>query len=375
MKTRLADMMKRHRISQADVRRATGVPRATLCQALHDPDRQMPRKYRPGIETFLREKGIDVCELWSDQGDETQEEVEIMRLSAKTKRDYKIERSPFLRDVRSNDEMYENEGFLGIQAALTDVAENGGFLLVTGKSGAGKTEHLLWLQERYRSENGDGPVQVCAIQMLDRDKINASHVYARMLYDIEGEAKRQNAEVRHEQLLDALEKQHAENRMVVCAVDDGQDLHPATIRALRRFAGLRSKADRTRLLSVVIFAQPGLRGKLARRADLREVTNRIDEVEIVGLFGADDIEAYLRSKFEHDGVLRKGQTLGAIFDKAAFEALAEEPRSRTPQELHLLVTKVMNHAAKIGGTQARKITREVVEDVLRIKGGDGEGEE
>ena len=84
--------------------------------------------------------------------------VRHSRLTFETRQHFKILRDPFWDELRSSADVFESDDIRYVRAAVRQTAQHGGFLAVTGESGAGKSTIRKDLLEWIRSDNK--PIEV-----------------------------------------------------------------------------------------------------------------------------------------------------------------------------------------------------------------------
>lgn len=142
--------------------------------------------------------------------------------------------------------------------------ERGGFIVVSGEVGTGKTTLARYFLARLGPETSSAVVLYPAL--------SASELLRVILDELgvtpSGESLKDLVDSLHRFLL----KAHAEGRTVVVLVDEAQDLAPDVLEQIRLISNLET--DTQKLLQIILIGQSELNDLLERR-DLRQLAQRI----------------------------------------------------------------------------------------------------
>ncbi len=291
---------------------------------------------------------------------------ETEMLTAAAKKHFRLFVDPFQDDVQGPDDVYAGPDQRYIRESMMQTAKHGGFMAVIGESGAGKTTLRRDLLDRIARED----LSIVAIQprVIDKTKLNASMICDAVISDLAPQEKiKLSLEAKARQIERLLiESSRAGNRHVLI-IEEAHDLTISTLKYLKRFYELEDGFRK--LISIILIGQPELHGLLNEKQNhsAREVIRRI-EIATLDPMDPAGIEAYLRTKFEHERIKSR---LDDVFDADAYGALynrltlrirgVNAVRSRAfPLSINNLVKSAMNEAAKTGSP---RVSAELLEDM------------
>lgn len=393
MKLALHGILVQLKQSQAALARHCRVSKATInliCKFDTWPKsaRTNQTTLRPLIEEFLRGSGATeeqvlgafeplfegvhplcsttACALYS-QGQQAKNQEDDMnvrhsRLTSETRQHFKILRDPFYDELRSSADVFESDDIRYVRAAVRQTAQHGGFLAVTGESGAGKSTIRKDLMEWIRSDNK--PIEVIEPYVVATSAASKS---GRLLVaaDIVGAVVRNLAptkplrsslEARTHQMHQLLKEGASDGRKHVVVIEEAHDLATPTLKAMKRF--YEQEDGFKKLLAIILVGQNELADKLSEKdPEVREVVQRCELITLPPL--DNNLSAYLHHKFK-----RVEADVANVLEPEAIDAIRSvlrrnETRSfggkRTTQNVskchplavNNLVTRAMNMAASI----------------------------
>lgn len=289
-------------------------------------------------------------------------------------RHFKLARSPFLRNLPTEADVFKGSGYQYAYAALEFALESQDFVAIIGESGAGKSVVLRELEQACLPAPGAAGSQKIIVRPyvagMDENDVKGKTLKARDIGDAIAAALEPGTPLAsggqkrmrqlHTMLCDAV-RQH---KKVLLVIDEAHRLPIPTLNHLKDF--LEMSHGRGYVMGIALIGQPELRNRL-KRLDSRQISSRL-QVHELGALRGEEVAAYLRHR-----LARVGAAYDAIFAPdaaAAIEAALFMPGAKPssgqsyayPQVLHNFVTRCMNAVALVGYD---KVDAEVVASVLK----------
>ncbi|BBB26743.1 AAA family ATPase [Amphritea japonica] len=149
---------------------------------------------------------------------------------------------------------------------LYGIQSNGGFVMLTGDIGTGKTT-LCRCMLNHTTEDTD-------VAFILNSTLNSEELLASICDELHIVYDKQNISIKS--LSDAINhhllKSHAAGRNTVLIIDEAQNLSPGVLEQMRLLTNLET--NEKKLLQIVMFGQPELR-KLVERPELKQLAQRI----------------------------------------------------------------------------------------------------
>ena len=170
------------------------------------------------------------------------------------------------------------------------LAEQAGYVVLTGEVGTGKTTLLRYLLQRVENEVVVGLVT------------NTHHAFGELMkwimlaYDLDFRGKDQVEQ--HQLFVDYLINRYAQGQRVVLIVDEAQNLGMEALEQLRMLSNVNSEADH--LLQLILVGQPELRA-LLQRPEIRQFVQRIAIDYHLEPLSAEETGFYIQHRLEVAG--------------------------------------------------------------------------
>lgn len=271
-------------------------------------------------------------------------EPEVEMLTPAARKAFQIFRDPFINDISGPDDLYLSADQRYIREALFQTARHGGMIAVVGESGAGKSVLRRDLIDRLQRE--EHPVNVIFPRSLDKSTLKASAINEAIIQDLAPGTKTPRSLEAQARLVEKLLLGSARAGNVhVLLIEEAHDLSLATLKHLKRYYELED--GYRKLLGIILIGQPELKAKLDERQnwEAREVIQRIQVAELVGLAGAQGLRDYVRHK------LGRVSVADDFIAEDAYEAMAAYLARRGglyPLRVNNLLTRALNRAAELG---------------------------
>ena len=277
-------------------------------------------------------------------------------LSLQAKKHFGLFANPFTSELKNADELYQTADIRYVRSAMLDTAKHGGFIAVTGESGAGKTTLKRDLIDRLKRENQHVIViEPYVLATEDNDikgkTLKAVHLAEAILHALSPlENAKRSPEARFRQIHNALKESNKAGNKHVLIIEEAHSLPLPTLKHLKRFFELEDGYDK--LLGIILIGQNELAIKLSEQNPaIREVVQRCEMVTLEPIAPSE-----LASYLQH----RLGKTpLANIIDDSGINAMISklarfDNKGKVSQSLLYplaignLMTGAMNGAAELG---------------------------
>ena len=229
---------------------------------------------------------------------------------------------------------------------LYGLSGGGGFVLVTGEIGTGKTTVCRCFLEQVPAN--------CNVAYIFNPKLSATELLRSVCDEL-------HIAVRHEdpgqasvkdcidQLNDYLLAAHAAGRNTVLIIDEAQNLSADVLEQLRLLTNLET--NEKKLLQIVLIGQPELRTLLAR-PELEQLAQRVIARFHLDALSAPETEQYIQHRMAVGGMTR-----ALPFDAKALQRIQQLSRG-VPRRINLLCGRALLGAYAHG---TATVTREIVD--------------
>ena len=227
------------------------------------------------------------------------------------------------------------------------VAENKGFVVITGEIGSGKTTLINFLLSKIQQNIKVGLISNTYVSPTQFIKM----VCQELELEVEGMDKAEMLDFFHDFLL----RQFAERNRVALIIDEAQNLTPKTMEEIRMLSNL--EAEKHHLIQMVMVGQPELKYKLQRK-DLEQFAQRVTvHCHLDGL-KREEVDEYLRYRLKIGGA----ENLN-IFDNGAIEAISRYTRG-IPRLINILCDTALVYGYADG---LKVLDKKVIEDVIKAR--------
>jgi len=229
------------------------------------------------------------------------------------------------------------------------LGDTGGFVLLTGEVGTGKTTISRRLMETL-------PENTQAAFILN-PTLSCQELLATLCDELSIRYRKTGATLKTltDKIQEKLLKNHSENINTLLIIDEAQHLQPEVLEQLRLLTNLETNTKK--LLQVILIGQPELQQLLQRR-DLRQLAQRITARYHLLPLNRQEVAQYLKHRLSVAKCFRN------IFDKSAINAIHKTCKG-IPRLMNLLAERsLMNAYNSNNAVVNRKIVLQAAHDAL-----------
>jgi len=212
---------------------------------------------------------------------------------------------------------------------LYGAGENGGFVLLTGEVGTGKTTICRAFLEQTPAQ-----VEVALVLNPAMTAIELMHAICQE-FGVATPDRQDSVKVLVDRLNRFLLDAHAQGRHPVVVIDEAQNLRPMVLEQVRLLTNLET--SKQKLLQIFLIGQPELREMLASR-ELRQLNQRITARFHLSPLSARETAAYIDHRIAIAGVQRP------LFTAAALREVYRRSRG-VPRLINLICDRSLLGAA------------------------------
>ncbi|MDO6445537.1 AAA family ATPase [Colwellia sp. 1_MG-2023] len=205
------------------------------------------------------------------------------------------------------------------------LGDNGGFVLLTGEVGTGKTTISRTVMDKL-------PENTQASFILN-PTLSCEELLACICDNLKIRYKKTGATLKYltDKIQTKLQKNHQENINTLLIIDEAQHLKPEVLEQLRLLTNLETNTKK--LLQVILIGQPELQQLLQRR-DLRQLAQRITARYHLLPLTKQELSQYIQHR------LSVAHCTRALFNKAAISAL-HKISNGIPRVINLLCERAL----------------------------------
>ena len=229
------------------------------------------------------------------------------------------------------------------------LGDTGGFVLLTGEVGTGKTTISRRLMENL-------PENTQAAFILN-PTLSSQELLATLCDELKIRYRKTGATLKTltDKIQQKLLKNHSENINTLLIIDEAQHLQPEVLEQLRLLTNLETNTKK--LLQVILIGQPELQQLLQRR-DLRQLAQRITARYHLLPLNKQEVDQYLKHRLSVAKCFRR------IFDKSAVNAIHKTCKG-IPRLMNLLAERALMNAYNSNNAVVnRKIVLQAAYDAL-----------
>ncbi len=182
---------------------------------------------------------------------------------------------------------------------------DGGFVLLTGEVGTGKTTVCRCLLQQIPTDS--------SIAFILNPKLSVEELLATICdeFGIDYTASNSSIKIFVDRINAYLFDAHSKGEKAVLIIDEAQNLSTDVLEQLRLLTNLET--DQRKLLQIILIGQPELKDKLSR-PELRQLSQRIIARYHLGPLSHSDVKAYIRHRLSVAGI-KKELFSPSIIDK------------------------------------------------------------
>ena len=236
---------------------------------------------------------------------------------------------------------------------LYGVSEGGGFVLLTGEVGTGKTSVCRCLLEQLPAE--------AEVALILNPRLNEIELLANICDELGiKRPKTSSLKVMVDRLNEHLLQLHAEGRHAVLIIDEAQNLSAAVLEQVRLLTNLET--DKRKLLQIILIGQPEL-DEILNRRELRQLAQRITSRTHLEPLNATNTTAYMTHRLEVANLSAATFTAGAraevythscgiprlinsLCDRCLLAAYAQETKRVNRKMVRTAAAEVLGRRAK-----------------------------
>lgn len=272
-----------------------------------------------------------------------------------------LTRDPFDNELDGPEDVLDTPQTKRVVDRMVDAAKNCKFIAVIGPVGSGKsTAKQLFLHELRRNQK----YLVCEPEIISKERCAPVHIVHAMMDDFMylGTRSRNfkrifdpkgDFETKSRWVHALLRTKVSDGKKLVLVIDEAHAIPALTLKALKRFHELQDGFKK--LIAIILVGQEELHHSLVGNYDLREVSARVNIVEMNHI--ARSVEDYLEHK-----ISRAGGSLPKIIEPAAVQQIKRLLQKPMPLTINNLAARAISEAYERG---MLPVSSQIVEDAYR----------
>lgn len=320
------------------------------------------------LEDMKIESVADIVQAMNQDTDEFAQEymrklrlyMEVSMLTLETMKHFRLIQNPFILDIRKESEIFMGSSHQFAFEVMKQTAETGGFAVITGEVGAGKSTIRRKFFEYARQNKA---CQIIYPESIDKSRLTAKDILHSIVYDLTEAKPAMGKEALSRQARSLLLGRSNNNERTVLVIEEAHDLPVMTLKFLKRLWEFENGLQR--LMGIILIGQNELETRLYGRnsTEIREVTARTAHAKLDAL--DKELPAYIAHKFK----CAKAD-VNKVISPAALNLLVERMQITDrmgrvksmgyPLFVSNIMTRLMNYAAEAG---EELITPEIINTV------------
>ena len=170
------------------------------------------------------------------------------------------------------------------------IADNSGFILITGEIGTGKTTLIRAMLKKIP--------QKIKVARINNTKVGSAQLISMINEEFGIDTAGDDKTRMLSKLTDFLIDQYAKGGRSMIIIDEAQNLSPTLLEEIRLLSNLET--DKSKLLQIILIGQPELKDILLR-PDLEQLRQRIAVSAHISPLSREETEAYIRHRLKVAG--------------------------------------------------------------------------
>jgi type II secretory pathway predicted ATPase ExeA len=371
----LGRLLRKYNYSQNWLAEGSGISRTAITLLINNkiwPKRSNKNKLSKAIENRLKEGGIEKQEI-----KKAMESLSIDGKIAHTQNYQLLKRGvamipqmildkaglskdPFTNELESHTDVFSSRQHGFVYQKMLDAAANQKFLGIYGPVGSGKSViKNLFIDQLNKEKN----YMISEPLMIERSKCRPAALCDSMVEDFMygmggisalGKMRSPRTLEAKNRLVRAVLANHtSRGKRAVLVIDEAHELPLDTMKALKRFHEHQNGFKK--MLAIIIIGQEELFHELNKDYRVREVTARIDLIELKHIGNV--LPDYMKFKIE-----KAGRDVNEVFTPAALEEMNRKLERPSPIMINVLASHSIVSAFNV---DSFPVTPEIVEEAYR----------